>query len=721
MHAGSPESSPLACHRIQNMHKPGRFFQPGSPLVAALAGALFLAILAPAFGAQTSPSSSSSSPASSAPSGGLPAIQVTLLPGAVTSPVHVTSAHDGSGRLFVVTQTGHIRLFKNGAYLATDFLDIHTLVSYDGGERGLLSVAFHPNYSSNGFFYVYYTDTASPTYHVTIARYTVSANPDVADPTSAQIVLKIDHPVNTNHNGGQLMFGPTDHYLYAGTGDGGSGGDPPNNAQNLNVLLGKILRIDIDGTGTVPCGQSTPMPYAIPPTNPFVGITGCDEIWAYGVRNPWRYGFDRLTSDLIIADVGQNCFEEIDFQPASSTGGENYGWHIMEGLHCYNFDGSCNPASCNQTGLVLPVLEETHSPGGWCAIIGGFRYRGSAIPAFQGVYIFGDLCKGQIFGATESGGVWTAQFMLDPALSISSFGEDQAGEVYVCDLNGAVYRIDGVSNPVPSLTSIQPNTVIAGDPGFSLSVTGTSFVPGATVRWNGSNRATTFNSSTSLTAQISAGDVASAGIESVTVFSPIPGGGLSGSLPFDVNQTFLDVPTNYFAAQQIQAIFNAGITAGCDTRLFCPDRPTSRAEMAVFLLKAKLGSGYVPPAATGTVFGDVHIGDFAADWIEDLAGRGITVGCGSGNYCPNNPVSRAEMAVFLLKTSQGSNYVPPPATGLVFQDVHIGDFAADWIEDLKARGVTGGCDNVPNYCPTRPVTRGEMAVFLTLMFGIPVP
>jgi glucose/arabinose dehydrogenase len=646
-----------------------------------------------------------STSAFAASNGGLPAVQLTQLPGSLDSPLDVVNAGDGSGRLFVVEQTGHIRLFKNGAFNATDFLDIHTVVNYDGGERGLLGAAFHPNYVNNGFFYVYYTDLSSPVYNLTIARYTVSADPDVADPASAQIVLQIPHPVNTNHNGGNL---------YMGTGDGGGGGDVPNNAQNKNILLGKLLRIDVDGTGAVPCGQSTPMPYAIPPTNPFVGVAGCDEIWAYGVRNPWRFEFDSQTADMIMADVGQELYEEVDFQPASSAGGENYGWHLMEGLHCYN-----PPTNCDDGSLTLPVLEETHA-NGWCAIVGGFRYRGAAIPGLTGVYLYGDLCLGEIWAATESAGIWTAQRLLDPSLTISSFGQDEAGELYVVDLGGAVYRIDPISNPTPTITNLSPDTVIAGDPGFTLDVFGTGFVNGSTVQWNGADRATTFVSSTHLTATITAGDIAAAGIVSIDVFNPLPGGGTSGAQSFYVNTNFLDVPINYFAAAYIDAIFNAGITVGCDVRLFCPERTTSRAEMAVFLLKAKFGSSHVPPDPV-QIFPDVPNDAFAAAWIDELGTLQITAGCGGGLYCPDAPVSRAEMAVFLLKTSQGSDYVPPPATGTVFADVHIGDFAADWIEDIANRGVTGGCDAVPNYCPTRSVTRAEMAVFLTKMFGIPLP
>jgi glucose/arabinose dehydrogenase len=645
----------------------------------------------------------------------LPSVVLTQLPGGLSAPVHVTNAHDGSGRLFIVEQPGTIRIFKNGAFLATPFLDISALASYDAGERGLLSVAFHPDYSSNGYFYVYYTDKSSPVYKLTIARYHVSANPDVADPASAQIVLGVPHPTNTNHNGGQLFFGPGDGYLYMGTGDGGSGGDPPNNAQNLDVLLGKLLRLDVDGTGAVPCGQATPMPYAIPASNPFVGMAGCDEIWAYGLRNPWRFSFDRMTSDLLIGDVGQNLYEEIDFQPAASTGSENYGWRKMEGLHCYD------PAPCNDGTLTLPILEETHNPGGWCAIIGGYRYRGTAIPGLAGVYLYGDTCKGQVWAATEAGGSWTKQLLVDPSLQITSFGEDEGGEVYVADLGGAVYRIDPIDNPAPAISSLSPTSVIAGDPAFTLTVNGSGFVDGSVVRWNGSDRPTTFVGAGQLKAAIAAGDIGAVGAAPVTVFTPAPGGGLSGPKTFNVNLTFLDVATTDFGYVYIQAVANAGVTAGCDTRLFCPGSPTSRAQMAVFLLKSSLGSGHVPPGATGLIFTDVHPGDYFADWIEDLAGRGVTGGCGGGKYCPDRDVSRAEMAVLLLKTSLGTAHVPPTATGLVFKDVHPGDFAADWIEDLAARNITGGCDAAPNYCPDRPVSRAEMAVFLTRTFNLPLP
>ncbi len=308
--------------------------------------------------------------------------------------------------------------------LPTPFLDIRPLITpgvSGESERGLLGLAFDPR--SNGQFFVYYTDASG---NIAIARYQVSSDPDRADPSSARIVLMIPHPNFSNHNGGQLQFGP-DGFLYAGVGDGGSGGDPNNNGQNLSVLLGKILRIDVSS-----------LPYRVPASNPFG-----NEIWAYGLRNPWRFSFDRITGDLIIGDVGQGAFEEVDFQPATSIGGENYGWRIMEGLHCFN------ATSCNQNGLVRPVLEYSHA-GGACSITGGYRYRGARFSRMTGIYFYGDYCTGTIFGGTQqSDGSWTSQTLASTRLAISTFGEDQNGEVYVADLNGAVYQITDAVAPQP--------------------------------------------------------------------------------------------------------------------------------------------------------------------------------------------------------------------------------------------------------------------------------
>jgi glucose/arabinose dehydrogenase len=281
--------------------------------------------------------------------------QIDLQPVAVglANPVAITNAGDGSGRLFITLQAGRIVIYDGTRVLPTPFLDITPLVS-SGGERGLLSVAFHPNYRTNGVFFVDYTNTDGNT---VIARYSVSQDANIADPNSAAILLTITQPF-ANHNGGQLQFGP-DGYLYIGMGDGGSGGDPSNNAQNLGTLLGKILRIDVDGAS----------PYAIPADNPFVGVPSTlPEIWAYGLRNPWRFSFDRLTGDLFIADVGQDSWEEVDFQPAGSQGGENYGWRLMEGNHCYN-----PPTNCDPGGLTPPILEYEHgtNDANGCSISGG--------------------------------------------------------------------------------------------------------------------------------------------------------------------------------------------------------------------------------------------------------------------------------------------------------------------------------------------------------------
>lgn len=340
--------------------------------------------------------------------------------GGLMHPVSIT--HAGDSRLFIVQQEGQIVIFDGTRVLSQPFLDLSALVS-SGGERGLLGLAFHPDYAHNGRFFVDYTDRNGNT---VIARYTVSAgNPNIADPNSRVQLLFVTQPF-ANHNGGQLQFGP-DGYLYIGMGDGGSGGDPGNRAQNLGELLGKLLRVDVDGE-----------PYAIPPSNPFLTRSGArPEIWAYGLRNPWRFSFDRATGDLWIADVGQGTWEEIDFQPASSIGGANYGWRRMEATHCFNPSSNCNDGT-----LVLPVIEYGHTNGA-CSVTGGYVYRGARYPRLQGTYVYGDYCNGVIWGGTmaQNQSV-TSRVLLDTNLSISTFGEDANGEIYVADYDrGQIYRL----------------------------------------------------------------------------------------------------------------------------------------------------------------------------------------------------------------------------------------------------------------------------------------
>lgn len=344
----------------------------------------------------------------------------------LNDPVFVTSARDGSDRLFVVEQSGQIRIAQNGSLLPTPFLDIRSRV-LTGGEQGLLSVAFPPDYTTKQHFYVYYTNPAG---NLTIARYRLTADPNVADPNSEQIILTIAHPTYTNHNGGQLAFGP-DGYLYIGTGDGGGSGDPNNNAQNPASLLGKLLRIDVESAAATP--------YTIPTTNPFLTATDPtnqyrDEIWALGLRNPWRFSFDRQSSNLFIADVGQNAYEEVNFQPATSPGGENYGWRILEGSAPYRSNGN------DTNGLVLPVAEYSHTQG--TSITGGYVYRGLAAPQLQGVYLYGDFTNGKIWGLRPNSTGWETQLLLDSPYNISSFGEDEQGNLYVADYSeGAIYQV----------------------------------------------------------------------------------------------------------------------------------------------------------------------------------------------------------------------------------------------------------------------------------------
>jgi glucose/arabinose dehydrogenase len=360
-----------------------------------------------------------------------PDLQLERLISGLDSPVAITHAGDGTGRLFITLQGGQILIFDGRQLLPAPFLDLGPLIT-SGGERGLLSVAFHPNYAANGFLYVNYTDLNGDT---VVSRYRVSADPNSVDNASATVVLTVPQPFS-NHNGGQLKFGP-DGYLYIGMGDGGSGGDPDNNAQNLNSLLGKILRVDVD---------AGPL-YAIPPDNPFVGnLNAKPEIWALGLRNPWRFSFDRLAGDLFIADVGQNNYEEVNFQQANSVGGENYGWRLMEANHCYNPSTGCNDGS-----LTLPIIEYDHSLGS-CSITGGYRYRGSSYPGLTGIYFYADFCSGKIWGASQdASGNWTAEELLDTDLTITTFGEDEEGDLYLAHFSstdGTIYKI--IETPPPT-------------------------------------------------------------------------------------------------------------------------------------------------------------------------------------------------------------------------------------------------------------------------------
>jgi glucose/arabinose dehydrogenase len=364
-------------------------------------------------------------------------LSLTAFAGGLRQPVGVVAAGDGSGRLFVLERTGRIRVVSPaGVVQPAPFLDITNLVGSGYIEQGLLGLAFSPDYATNGLFYVDYTDDSSTTGRTIVAEYR-RADATHADPTSGRVLLTVVQPY-VNHDGGQLAFGP-DGDLYIGLGDGGSGGDPQNHAQDLGSLLGKILRIDVR-----PGAASGGIAYGIPAGNPFVGRSGArPEIWAYGLRNPWRFSFDSATGDLLIGDVGQNLHEEVDLLPAG-RGGQDLGWHIMEGLACYS-----PSTGCDRSGLTLPVATYDHGTGD-CAVIGGFVGRGSASPALDGVYLMGDECSGRIRGFVEStartaaaGGRQVADpILLDTSLAISSFGQGDDGTLYVCDLNGGtVYRI----------------------------------------------------------------------------------------------------------------------------------------------------------------------------------------------------------------------------------------------------------------------------------------
>ena len=348
-------------------------------------------------------------------------LHLIALAGSYNNPLYVTAPPGDTARLFVVEQAGTIRIVQHGVLLTTPFMDITSRVG-SGGERGLLSMAFHPSYATNGFFYINYTDLNGDTH---VERFTVSAaDSNVADTASHHVIIFIRQPY-PNHNGGLVMFGP-DGMLYIGMGDGGSGGDPQNRAQNPDSLLGKLLRIDVDGGD----------PYAIPIGNPYKNGGGAPEVWALGLRNPWRFSFDPPSGQLFIADVGETMWEEVDVEPASQPG-LNYGWRIMEGAHCFN------PNPCNFAGLTFPRVEYSHADG--CAVMGGFVYGGALSPALLGEYFYSDLCSGWLRSFTFANNAVATRTLWTPDIGLSSphsFGQDARGEIYVVDGGaGTVYRI----------------------------------------------------------------------------------------------------------------------------------------------------------------------------------------------------------------------------------------------------------------------------------------
>ena len=439
-------------------------------------------------------------------------------------PTTVIQTVDGSGRLFVTLQEGQIVIHDGAQTLPAPFLDITSQVGCCG-ETGLLGMAFHPDFEQNGYFYVFYTDKTDPIRTSILSRFRVSADdPNRADPAAEKILMRIGQG-NNNHQAGQLHFGP-DGYLYIAVGDGGLDPRLDDPAQRLNSLLGKILRIDVDRGD----------PYAIPPDNPFAGRDdAAGEIWLYGLRNPWRFSFDRETGDMFIGDVGSSLVEEINFLAAGAPAGGNYGWAVREGDDCL----FGNPR-CGEVGLVPPLLFYRHSPEPLppevdpCAIVGGYRYRGVQMPQFRGRYFYGDFCNGFLYGATHDGASWNANEPRDTDHYFSTFGEDADGELYVADwVGGGVYRLSA-PRPTPQLTTLTPGISVEGADEFVLAVAGSLFVPDSEVWWNGEARPTQFVDNGLLRVSISAEDVAEAGAARISVFNPRPGGGLSESVEFTI-------------------------------------------------------------------------------------------------------------------------------------------------------------------------------------------
>ncbi len=403
-----PDSCIGGCGTVCATHTPPPASEPDNQLVAVTATVTAEIQPEPTiFSVQTFPENSSF--------GWVPIVS------GFTSPVGLAHADDDTGRLYIIEQPGIIRVVENAQVVTAPFLDIRDRVDDGSNEQGLLGLAFHPDFENNNFFYVNYTGKNGDTF---ISRFQVGADPNQADPNAELILLRIPQPFG-NHNGGHLAFGP-DGLLYIGTGDGGAANDPQGNAQNLNSLLGKMLRIDVNHGD----------PYAVPADNPYVNEAGMPQIWASGLRNPWRYTFDRATGDLYIGDVGQNQWEEISFLAANSPGGTNFGWDFEEGFH--SFEGS----PPENVPLIPPIWEYDHALG--CSVTGGVVYRGS-MSEWQGIYLYGDFCSGRVWGLLRAeNGNWQNQELYQTGANITSFGEDQSGEVYLVDRKGTIFRLEAI-------------------------------------------------------------------------------------------------------------------------------------------------------------------------------------------------------------------------------------------------------------------------------------
>jgi glucose/arabinose dehydrogenase len=660
----------------------------------------------------------------------------------LTSPVLITNAGDGSGRIFVVEQTGNIRILKNGSLLGTPFLNVSSLIK-SGAEQGLLALAFHPSYKTNGIFFVVYTApvaTDAIGANLVLEKFSVSANPDLANPGSGVVLLSISHPSQSNHNGGTLAFGG-DGYLYWSTGDGGSGGDPPNNSQQLNNLLGKILRLDVNSGS----------PYGIPTSNPFYSNpnpTIKKEIWAYGLRNPWRLSFDRLTHDLYIGDVGQSAREEVDFQLASSAGGQNYGWRVMEGSSCYN-----SPGGCDQSGKILPVTEYDHSVG--CSITGGYVYRGSNFPSLGGHYFYGDYCSGRLFSLFNDPILgWQSIQLADTPYNISTFGEDEQGELYLSDLGtGKLYNIRYLeiptvlssaragANPTDqtnvNFTVTFSHTVTGVDMSdFTLTTTGVSGAAVSGVSGSGSVYTVSVNTGTDNgTARLNVIDddsIKTAGSYPLGGAGAANGNFTTGEVYTVLKTTFFDVPTSNPYWDDVETLYANGLTAGCSlTPLnFCPDQIMDRAQSAVFTLRGNYGTGYTPPPAPWDSFADDWSpGTWAEKWAEGMYNAGLTAGCSTNPllYCPWDQTPRVQAAIFGLRLKYGNSYVPPEATGTVFFDMtDTAYFGTKWAEQAYADGLLPNCgidigSGKPLFCPNDLVSRGLAAYMIVRAKNLTTP